>query len=848
MLQYCINLAKVSLRDVALVGGKAASLGEMLQMGVRVPGGFAVTVHAYARFVEANNLASRIETITKRIDVADTESLRCGGAAVRRLFTDSPFPEDVKSAIQNAYADLGGDVAVRSSGVAEDTAESSFAGQHETFLHISGLQSVLDAVRKCFASLYTDRAISYATPQPPAHSSSLCSSSSSSSLCSLSSLSSSSSLCVVVQRMVRSDLAQSGVAFSIDPDTGASDVVVINAAHGLGELVVGGEVVPDEFIIFKPTGALLRRSLGAKHERMVYDGASTARLPAGPEAAVTFCISNVRALEVAAAVVALEQHYLCPVDVEWAIDGEDGLLYIVQARPETVHSHYIHQSPHSFPSPHSSPHSPAPNSSSHPSHSSPSHCPSPSHFPSPSHSLPSMFVQYRFETPPPHEALLLNGIAVGDGVGVGVARVIMSIEDDGTFEDGDILVTDMTTPDWEPIMRRASAIVTNRGGRTCHAAIVAREMGLPAAVGCKLATETIIKGTKITVTCADGPVAHVYRGEHVAQRTVTEVSADDLRRVGVSVMLNIASPDAAARWRNLPVAGIGLARMEFIINNTIGVHPLALLAAAKEDPEIARRVYESGFGEGGGGAFFVERLAEGIAGIAAPFFPRPVIVRLSDFKSNEYRSLLGGAAFEPVEENPMIGWRGASRYTSEAFKPAFALECEALRVVRETMGLTNVIVMVPFVRTPEELRGVQREMASHGLVRGEKGLEIYMMAEVPSNFVTAERFAPLVDGFSIGSNDLTQLTLGIDRDSALVAPLYDERDPAVKAMITMLIEKAKCAGVKVGICGQGPSDFPDFAAFLVDAGIDSLSVTPDAVPTLIRSAPKNKSASTSSYK
>lgn len=778
-----VDLAMVSLRDVALVGGKAASLGKMLQMaagvGVRVPGGFAVTVHGYARFIEANNLVDRIETITKRIDVGDIDSLRCGGAAVRQLFIDSLFPEDLKEAIENAYIYLGHhtDVAVRSSATLEDTADASFAGQQETFLHISGLQFVLDAVRRCFASLYTDRAISYRS----AHG--------------FGSSVTDVSLAVAVQRMVRSDLAQSGVAFSIDPDTGASDVVVINAAHGLGELVVGGEIVPDEFVVFKPTGALLRRSLGAKHERMAYDGASTVRLPAGPEAAVEYCIGNDRALEVAAAVVTLEQHYLCPVDVEWAIDGNDGLLYIVQARPETIHSR-----------------------------SQPT----------------STFVQHRFLTPPPHEALLLHGIAVGDGTGVGVARIIVNIDDHkaiSTFSDGDILVTDMTTPDWEPLMHRASAIVTNRGGRTCHAAIVAREMGLTAAVGCKLATDIIKESMMITVSCTDGPVAHVYVGEYVAERTVTEVTADEINRVGVSVMLNIASPDAATRWRNLPVAGIGLARMEFIINNTIGVHPLALLARDRgattddSDREIERRIYESGCG--GGGALFVERLAEGIAGIAAPFFPRPVIVRLSDFKSNEYRSLLGGATFEPIEENPMIGWRGASRYTSEMFRPAFALECEALQVVRKSMGLTNVIVMVPFVRTPEELRGVQSEMASHGLVRGENGLEIYMMAEVPSNFVSAERFAPLVDGFSIGSNDLTQLTLGIDRDSALVAPLYDERDPAVKAMIMMLIEKAKRAGVKVGICGQGPSDFPDFAAFLVDAGIDSLSVTPDAVPKLV---------------
>lgn len=786
------------LSDVNVVGGKAASLSEMVRtgdgLGVRVPDGFAVTVHAYRAFLKANGMETIIDKVVNEIQTDNVQSLQRGGKAIRHLFCTSPIPSDVELAIAKCYKEMrvcassgegyggGEDVAVRSSATLEDTEEASFAGQQETYLHVRGIDAVLDAIRKCFASLYTDRAIAYRKEKG------------------FGSRVQDVQLAVAVQKMVRSDLATSGVSFSIDPDSGFRDTVVVNAAHGLGELVVGGDVVPDEFVVFKPTGAIVRKRCGDKHERLVYDDDRLMRKRNGLSMRRSYCIEDERALEIANATISLEQHYGRPVDVEWAIDGNDEKLYIVQARPETVHRDRAGAS-----------------------------------------QGVTTFSSWRFSggTTPDASVLLTRGIAVGNGVGIGTTRVILDVANiaEATFEDGDVLVTEMTTPDWEPLMRRASAIVTNRGGRTCHAAIVAREMGLPAIVGCGDATSSVQPNTKVTASCiGEDGVGRVFDGVFEVERQEMTISSQDAetQRCAKQLMLNIASPDAAVKWHSLPTAGVGLARLEFIINNMIGIHPLALLSPRTVQNrdvrgQIEKRIAFSGAKDGA--QFFTDALAYGIAGIAAPFFPRPVIVRLSDFKSNEYRSLVGGDAFEPEDEaNPMIGWRGASRYVSENFAQAFALECAAIKRVRERMGLRNVIVMVPFVRTAAELEQVQLVMAKHGLVRGEHGLQIYMMAEVPSNFVAAETFCPLVDGFSIGSNDLTQLTLGLDRDSELVAHLYSEQDPAVKAMIGMLLATAEEHGKKVGICGQGPSDFPDFAKFLVDAGIGTISVTPDAVP------------------
>ena len=778
------------LADIASVGGKAASLSEMVrtcdELGVRVPDGFAVTVAAYKEFLHHNKMESMIDKVVREIRTDDVASLRRGGEAIRNLFCKSPIPTTVERAIAKCYSEMDlNDVAVRSSATLEDTEEASFAGQQETYLHINGIDAVLVAIRKCFASLYTDRAIAYRKEKG------------------FGSKVNDVQLAVAVQKMVRSDLAASGVSFSIDPDSGFRDTVVVNAANGLGELVVGGDVVPDEFVIFKPTGTIIRKRCGDKHERLVYDGDILMRKRNGISMRRQYCIDDAHALEIAHATMSLERHYGRSVDVEWAIDGNDDKLYIVQARPETVHRGGGNGS----------------------------------------RDTAAVFSQWSFVTQPSEKDVLTNGIAVGNGVGTGTTRVILDVASiaDAQFDNGDVLVTEMTTPDWEPLMRRASAIITNRGGRTCHAAIVAREMGLPAIVGCGDATSAVPDRSVVTASCiGEDGVGRVFGGAFEVERKEVRVSHSSPSSPSLleqKLMLNIASPDAAVKWHSLPTAGVGLARLEFIINNMIGIHPLALLSPRSVQNRAARGEIEQRIAYSGakdGAQFFTDALAFGIAGIAAPFFPRPVIVRLSDFKSNEYRSLLGGEAFEPEDEaNPMIGWRGASRYVSEKFAEAFALECAAIKRVREEMGLRNVVVMVPFVRTAAELERVQVVMARHGLVRGQHGLQIYMMAEVPSNFVAAETFCPLVDGFSIGSNDLTQLTLGLDRDSELVAHLYSEEDTAVKAMIGMLLATAEEHGKKVGICGQGPSDLPSFAKFLVDAGIGTLSVTPDAVPRTI---------------
>ncbi len=670
------------------------------------------------------------------------------------------------------------DVAVRSSATAEDLPDASFAGQQETFLNVRGSESILEAVRNCFASLFTDRAISYRNTFGYDHFD--------------------IGLSVCIQKMVRSDMAASGVAFSLDPESGFKDVVVINASYGLGEMVVQGSVSPDEFIIFKPSlekgfSSIIEKKLGNKDVKMIYGedhGKLTKTVKVKEDQKHKFSIADKQALEIAEWVSSIEKYYTvlkgrwCPMDVEWAIDGITGELYIVQARPETIHSQ----------------------------------------------KKSKKLVEYHVK----NDGLkpIVTGIAVGDGVATGEVIVLNSLDGASAehvdFKEGAVLVTDMTDPDWEPIMKKASAIITNKGGRTCHAAIVAREMGLPAIVGCRNATKILKPEQSITVSCAEGDSGFVYDG--IIEYEKEETSLEDLPKVDTPIMLNVASPDIAFKFSHLPNAGVGLAREEFIINNYIKAHPLALLKHRElGDEELSEEIEKLIAGYDDEETFFVKRLSYGIARIAASFYPNKVIVRLSDFKSNEYYNLMGGSYFEPSEENPMIGWRGASRYYSSEYEAAFAMEIKAIKRVREKMGLENVVVMIPFCRTVEELLRVYEVMEKHGLKRGEKGLEIYLMAELPSNIFMADEFAKHIDGFSIGSNDLTQLTLGLDRDSALVAHIYDERNLAVKRAISHLIKEGKKAGVKVGICGQGPSDFPDFAQFLVEEGIDTISVTPDSL-------------------
>ncbi len=790
---YILKLEEVGHNDVAIVGGKNASLGEMLQnltqLGINIPGGFVVTVAAYKRFVEFNKLDEIIKDIITKIDLNNIESLRRGGLQVRQLIKNGKFPEELEQQIIAAYHTLSEkykqditDVAVRSSATAEDLPDASFAGQQETYLNVRGEESLVNAVRNCFASLFTDRAISYRESFGYDHFQ--------------------VGLSVCVQKMVRSDLAASGVAFSLDTESGFKDVVVINGSYGLGEMIVQGSVSPDEYIIFKPTlkgefTPIIEKKMGVKDKKMVYGDDPDERvriIPVEKQAQNNFCISDERALQLARWVAQIEEYYSklknkwCPMDVEWAVDGLSNELFIVQARPETIHSQKSN----------------------------------------------GKITEYKIDDEHRAEKILLKGIAVGDKIAGGKVKIMYSLDgrtgnlDGNDFQAGDILVTDMTDPDWEPIMKKAAAIVTNKGGRTCHAAIVAREMGVPAIVGTKNATEIFADDQYITASCAEGDVGIIYGGS-VEYRKI-EVNIDDFPTTKTPIMLNVASPDLAFKFSHLPNAGVGLAREEFIINNYIQVHPLALLRHHQmEDKELTAKINQLIAGYENEETFFVKKLSYGIAKIASAFYPNKVIVRFSDFKSNEYKNLLGGKYFEPDEENPMIGWRGASRYYSKDYKEAFGLECKAIRRVREKMGLKNVVVMVPFCRTVEELIKVQDVMSEYGLKRGENGLEVYLMAEIPSNIILAKDFAKHIDGFSIGSNDLTQLTLGLDRDSALVAHLYDERNPAVKAMLSMLIKTAKKAKVKVGICGQGPSDFPDFAEFLVEEGIDSISVTPDSV-------------------
>ena len=789
--KFIVLLGEVGLEDIDWVGGKNASLGEMIQhlepLGINVPGGFVITVSAYKHFLDSNSLAPLINSLIKDIDYNSIESLRKGGKKIRQIIRNTRFPKELGEEIIQAYLKLSEfykipdtDVAVRSSATAEDLPDASFAGQQETYLNVRGPGALIDSVRNCFASLFTDRAISYRENFGYDHFQ--------------------LGLSVGVQKMVRSDLASSGVAFSLDTESGFKDVVVINGSYGLGEMIVQGSVSPDEFIIFKPTlqeglTPIIEKKLGNKDVMMVYGDDPDERVRMISTEKIMhdkFCIDDTTALKLARWVVQIEKYYSdkkghwCPMDVEWAIDGKTHQLFIVQARPETIHSQ----------------------------------------------KKDKKVTEYQISDPQKDEKLILKGIAVGDKIASGTVTILYSLDkrvaEGHEFQDGFVLVTDMTDPDWEPIMKKASAIVTNKGGRTCHAAIVAREMGVPAIVGCGNATDLLVEGQLITASCAEGDVGFVYDGS--IEFIKSEFDLDDLPKVNTPIMLNVGSPNMAFHFSHLPNMGVGLAREEFIINNYIKVHPLALLHhKTLNDVQLSNEIKKIITGFENEEDYFIKKLSYGVAKIAAAFYPNKVIVRFSDFKSNEYFNLLGGKYFEPHEENPMIGWRGASRYYSPKYKEAFGLECRAISKVREEMGLTNVVMMIPFCRTVGEIVEVKKTMKEFGLERGKNGLELYLMAELPSNILMAEEFAEHIDGFSIGSNDLTQLTLGLDRDSSLVSHLYDERDPAVKKMILMLIHAAKKAGVKVGICGQGPSDYPDFAQFLVEQKIDSISVTPDSI-------------------
>ena len=798
-------LADVSMNDVAIVGGKNASLGEMIQQltpkGINVPGGFATTAFAYRYFIQQAGLEPKLRQLFADLDVEDLGNLRSRGKQARALILNTPFPEELNTAITEAYSQLcqrysmdfsdcdrfkgeekeicqkytyNVDVAVRSSATAEDLPDASFAGQQETYLNVHDVQCVLEACHKCFASLFTDRAISYRTINGFDHFN--------------------VALSVGVQKMVRSDLATSGVMFSIDTETGFKNAALITAAYGLGENVVQGAVNPDEYIVFKPTlkdgyRPILDKRLGSKEIKMVYDiGGSklTKNIPTSDRARAKYAIDDDEILQLAEWTCQIEDHYsqvrntYTPMDIEWAKDGLNNELYIVQARPETVQSQK------------------------------------------------SVNVLQTYRLDAAGDKILTTGRSVGEKIGAGTARVILEVTDIDKFQPGEVLVTNKTDPDWEPIMKQASAIVTNQGGRTCHAAIIAREMGIPAIVGCGDATDNLSTGLKVTVSCAEGEQGRVYGG--LIPFTVEKIQLDNLPKTKTKILMNVGNPESAFGLSALPCDGVGLARLEFIIANHIKVHPLALLKFnelkdGKEKMAIARQTAHYPNKP----AFFVDKLARGIATIAAAFYPKPVIVRMSDFKSNEYANLLGGKQFEPQEENPMLGWRGASRYYDPKYREAFALECQAFKRVRNEMGLTNLIPMIPFCRTPDEGRKVLAEMAKHGLVKGENGLQVYVMCELPSNVMLAAELAEVFDGFSIGSNDLTQLTLGLDRDSALVSHLFDERNPAVEAMLTMAIGVAKQKQRKIGICGQAPSDYPQFAEFLVKEGIDSISLNPDTV-------------------
>ncbi|HAE90085.1 MAG TPA: phosphoenolpyruvate synthase [Idiomarina sp.] len=768
---------QLGMQDVNRVGGKNASLGEMISnlagAGVEVPGGFATTADAYNEFLEQSGLNDKIYELLDGLDVNDVNKLTEAGRTIRQWIIDTPFQPAFEADIKQAFSQLSEDndefsFAVRSSATAEDMPDASFAGQQETFLNVRGLDAVMEAIKHVFASLFNDRAISYRVHQGYDHRG--------------------VALSAGVQRMVRSDIASSGVMFTIDTESGFDQVVFVTSSYGLGEMVVQGAVNPDEFYVHKPTlnagrPAVLRRNLGSKKIQMVFSedrahGKQTLIEDIDSAKSQTFSITDAEAEELARQALIIEKHYGRPMDIEWAKDGIDGKLYIVQARPETVQSNQKGQAIERFALQNTS-------------------------------------------------AVVCEGRAIGQRIGKGVARVLDSIEEMDKVQPGDVLVTDMTDPDWEPIMKRAAAIVTNRGGRTCHAAIIARELGIPAVVGCGNATQLISNGQAVTVSCAEGDTGYIYEGE--LDFEVTESRVDAMPDLPLKIMMNVGNPDRAFDFAGLPHAGVGLARLEFIINRMIGVHPKALLNFDDQPDALKATISTMIAGYESPREYYVARLAEGISTLAAAFAPERVIVRMSDFKSNEYANLVGGSQYEPDEENPMLGFRGASRYISEEFRDCFALECEAIKRVRNEMGLSNIEIMIPFVRTLEEGRQVIDLLEEQGLKQGENGLRVIMMCELPSNALLADKFLDMFDGFSIGSNDLTQLTLGLDRDSGLIAHLFDERNDAVKALLEMAIKAAKARGKYVGICGQGPSDHPDFAQWLVEQGIDSVSLNPDTV-------------------
>jgi pyruvate,water dikinase len=768
------------MTDVGEVGGKNASLGEMISQlaasDVRVPGGFATTAAAYREFLAHQGLAERINAALDALDVDDVVQLAKTGAQIRQWVVDTPFPVKLEDEIKREYEALiavsgeGASFAVRSSATAEDLPDASFAGQQESFLNIHGYDHILHAIKEVFASLYNDRAIAYRVHKGFAHAE--------------------VALSAGVQRMVRSDTGASGVMFSMDTESGFDQVVFITASYGLGETVVQGAVNPDEFYVHKATLALgkpsvIRRNMGSKLIKMVFTdarqaGRSTATVEVAEAERNRYSLNDADILELARYAVTIEKHYQRPMDIEWGKDGGDGKLYILQARPETVKSQEAHGG--------------------------------------------NIMEKYKLKS---HGKVLTSGRAIGQKIGTGPVRVVKDPAEMHRVQPGDVLVADMTDPNWEPVMKRASAIVTNRGGRTCHAAIIARELGIPAIVGCGNATSALEEGEKVTISCAEGDTGYVYRG--ALEFEVTRQDVGNLPPLPVKIMMNVGNPELAFEFAQIPNGGVGLARLEFVINNMIGIHPKAILEIDQVPHSLRTEIKRRARGYASPETFFVEKLTEGVATIAAAFYPQPVIVRLSDFKSNEYRKLLGGEIYEPEEENPMLGFRGASRYVAHSFRDCFELECRAMKRVRNDMGLTNVQIMVPFVRTVEEGRGVVELLASHGLKRGENDLKLIMMCEIPSNALLAEEFLEHFDGFSIGSNDLTQLTLGLDRDSGLVAHAFDERDPAVKKLLSMAISTCNRLGKYVGICGQGPSDHADFAEWLMDEGIQTISLNPDTV-------------------
>ncbi|MCK9533653.1 MAG: phosphoenolpyruvate synthase [Pseudomonas sp.] len=777
MVEYVVSLDKLGNHDVERVGGKNASLGEMISnlagAGVSVPGGFATTAQAYRDFIDANNLDARIHDLLDTLDIDDVNALAKAGAQIRQWILEGNFPAQLDADIRTAFAEMADGnenmaVAVRSSATAEDLPDASFAGQQETFLNIRGVDNVIRAAKEVFASLFNDRAISYRVHQGFDHRN--------------------VALSAGVQRMVRSETAAAGVMFSLDTESGFRDVVFITGAYGLGETVVQGAVNPDEFYVHKQTlaagrPAILRRNLGSKALKMIYGadasaGKSVEIVDVAPADRMRFALTDAEVTNLAQQAVIIEQHYGCPMDIEWAKDGDDGKLYIVQARPETVKSR----------------------------------------------SNLNVMERYLLKE---QGTVLVEGRAIGQRIGAGRVRIINDVSEMDKVQPGDVLVSDMTDPDWEPVMKRASAIVTNRGGRTCHAAIIARELGIPAVVGCGNATGLLKDGQGVTVSCAEGDTGYVFEGE--LNFDIRTNSVDAMPDLPFKIMMNVGNPDRAFDFAQLPNEGIGLARLEFIINRMIGVHPKALLNFNSLPSDLQGSIEKRIAGYASPVDFYVDKLVEGVSTLAAAFWPKKVIVRLSDFKSNEYANLIGGKLYEPTEENPMLGFRGASRYISESFRDCFELECRAMKRVRDVMGLTNVELMVPFVRTVNEAAQVVSLLEEYGLKRGENGLRLIMMCELPSNALLADEFLEHFDGFSIGSNDMTQLTLGLDRDSGVIAHLFDERDPAVKKLLSMAIQACNKAGKYIGICGQGPSDHPDLARWLMEQGIESVSLNPDSV-------------------